>query len=336
MASASADAQSNLKILTSTNQVIEGVLGYGLHHGSLPGVVYGFPGPVLAARPAQVVQCVVDTPSQPVGGKQATFDQNGYFEPTVMPAGDFPQLNSLRGGSIDAWQALTVTAGEISPYSLADYLQLTSPPGGGAPLTLAVDGIQGRCFLMPTVDSTPAAPTCSTIEEQDAVFGGRFETLNQGTLDISVTAAYANPPLNTRVSYTYTLRAVGGPVFSVNLREQFPYHAQSQTALPTFARSLQLEELWTCSASEGATCDNSQGNSAFGVGFARTNGGTLGEAGACLKFTAERTIRRDGLHGELPFSNRLHVGATYQKAATANGEGSHEVQMARLPFSPID
>ncbi len=336
LASASADAQSNLKILTNNNQVIETVLGYGLHHGSLPGVVYGFPGPVLAARPAQVVQCVVNASPQVLTGKRTTFDQNGYFEPTVLPAGDFPQLTSLRGGWVDAGEALTVVAGEISRYSLADYLPFTTPTGGGTPLTLAVDGIQGRCFLMPMVDSTPAAPACNTVEQQDELFGGRFETLSQGVLAISVTAAYANPPLNTRVDYTYTLQAVDGPVFAVNLREQFPYYTQNQTGLPTFARSLKLEELWTCSASAGASCDSSQGNSAYGVGFARTNGGILGEAGACLTVTAQRAVRSDGLHGELPFSNRLHVGATYQTAATENGAGEHAVRTARLPFTPAD
>lgn len=334
-------AQVELVVTSNQSPSIQTTIGPKLLSGLRPGATIGKPALVLSVRPEAVVQCVSEQDPHEITGKRVSFDQNGYFasrplsvNPSLMdPSGRY--RGTLAGQSL-------VIGGDVLRYSHADYVFLSNTTVGesvladveaGAGPLLQVAGVQGYCYLMPQHDSPPVVPDCITTDIADTVFAGRFDALPAGSLDLEVWSM-AVPPANNLIRYTYTLRAVGGPVYDIALREQFPFFTDADSSSPVFGRSLGLDQAWSCNASNGGHCDARQGRSAFGLGYVRVTGGHLSHDGACLSLTAERYLRADGSHHESPFSNRLHVGAVYRRAPDAAGAGPRQLVTRRVPFSP--
>ena len=336
------NAQVALRITGNQSSSIQSVIGPELLSGQRPGATIGMPALVLAVRPQAVVQCVAEQAPNEVTGKRVTFDHNGYFAPSpLLVDGSLLDASGRYRGTL-AVQSLVV-GGEVLRYSQGDYLPvavggavspvIASDARGSVGLTLSVSGVQGYCYLMAQDDATPVAPDCITEEVADTVFTGRFDPLSAGAVNLAAWSQVVQPAGNI-VRYTYTMRAVGGPVYDIALREQFPFFSDADSGAPTFGRSLGLDEAWSCSASSGGHCDARQGRTASGLGYVRVTGGHLAHEGACLSLSAERGLRSDGVHHESPFSNRLHVGVLYRQAPDASGPGVRQLATRRIPFSP--
>jgi hypothetical protein len=305
-----ARAQTLLEVATIANggQAISTQLGPDLVGGVIAPLSYGFPpqGPGLTIRPLQPMLCarVGSEGSNPL--KKVVFDPNGYFAPIPLASESFVEGR----GQVIYGAGAFLRGSDAIDFSSSAFVTVDGQ------MAFDINGVRGYCFLVPAVDVPPSATTCATVSEpEESVFGGSFESEVPGTLQITATS-HLQPPLNNELSYQYVLRATGGSVFDIRLREQFPYFSvQTAPSEPgVFARSLALEENWSCEASAGAKCDL-RGARIDGAGYIHLDGGRIPEGG-CLKITTTRDLRINGTE-QTTFSGRLHAGAVYTKPPTS-------------------
>lgn len=301
-----ASAQTLLEVGTTAEgtQVLSTQLSPSMLGGELPSVIYGqSQTPGLTIRPQRPILCArTNVPSgNPL--KRVVLDPNGYFEPIPLAM----QAVDLKEGTLNYMKNAYLRASDAMSFSSSAFVTVDQQ------LALDVDGIQAYCLLAPVVDTPPSAPACNTASSEDKVFdGGDFEAVAQGSLQLTASSQLV-PPLNSEMSYEYVLRAVGGPVYNIRFREQFPYYLASDIANTlVYAKSMQLEHNWSCDASSGAVCD-SRGRELDGAGYIHLDGGMLAD-GACVKITTTRQLRTNGPEATPAFSGRLHAAAIYTKA----------------------
>jgi len=323
--SAAAHAQPLLEISTTASggQAISTQLSSGFLGGQVSALSYGFPpqGPGLTIRPETPLLCarVGQVGTNPL--KKVVFDLNGYFAPIPLAQQSFVQDE----GSMIYGTGAFLRASETIDFASSAFVTLDSQTA------FDVDGVRAYCFLVPEVDVPPSSPSCVTGTADDTVFNGEFETIAAGTLQISATSQL-QPPLNNELQYQYVIRATGGSVFDLRIREQFPYFSVQTppSQPPVFGKSLALEENWSCESSAGGNCD-SRGAEIDGAGYIHLDGGHLPD-GACLKITTSRDLRVNGVE-QNPFSGRLHVGAVYTTAPTSQLPAQTTHTSIRQPFA---
>lgn len=324
VASAAVSAQTLLEIGTTAEggQALSTQLNPSLLAGEFPAVIYGqgqVPG--LTVRPERPILCARTVVPSGNPLKRVVLDPNGYFDPIplAMSAVD------LKDGPLNYMKNAFLRASDAMSFNSSAFVTVEQQ------LALDVDGVQAYCLLTPTTDTPPVASACNTTSETpEEVFQGGFEMLSQGTLQLTASSQLV-PPLNTEVSYEYVLRAVGGPVFNVRLREQFPYYlVNNPSDTLVFKKSMQLEHNWSCKASSDGVCD-ARGRELDGAGYIHLDGGKLAE-GACVKITTTRQFRTDGPEATPIFSGRLYAAAIYSKAATAQSAGQTTHVAIRQPF----
>lgn len=318
-------AQPLLEIATLANggQAISTQLAPGYLGGQLPALSYGFPpqGPGLSVRPAQPMICAVlgHPGTNPL--KKVVFDPNGYFAPIPLASESFV---SGEGSMVYGSNAF-LRASETIDFASSAFVTVSGQTA------FDIDGVRGYCFLVPQVDTQPASPTCTTSEGDESVFGAGFEAISPGSIEITATSQL-QPPLNNELQYQYVIRAVDGSVFDIRLREQFPFFSVQTppSTLPTFGKSLALEENWSCRTSSGGKCD-ARGSEIDGAGYIHLDGARL-EEGACLKITTSRDLRVNGVE-QNSFSGRLHLGAIYTTAPTSQLPAQTTHTSIRQPFA---
>ncbi len=248
---------------------------------------------VLTLRPRLPLLCA--DKGTVAGHRRVAIDPNGY-----LPAS---------ASSPRAAQAMAV--GSVAYALTFDIKQFN------------LEGLNAYCIEPPAVDQlAPTALDCGNILS-DQLFVDRFDedvvTTGDGVLQFGVKMRTIGTDY---VEYEYILRAVDGPVFDVQFREQFPYHLAADPSAPLFQRSLALDRPydffgWKCERSDGAICDaNAISTAGRRAGYASLDGGRI-EAGACLKISAMRPTRANGLLSS-EFSGRMFGAAFY---SNYNGQG---------------
>lgn len=268
---------------------------------------------VLVARPQRPLLCAGGNGIP--GVKSLVIDPSGYYQPVPMAAGsgfngDMSKLIA-EGSMLRGSDQLNYDTGLYTVF--------------GPLASLLVDGVQAYCAEGLLIDVSPTTLSCNTVPtgQSDRVFSEGFQVESDGSIQYG--ARVVSTTAET-VTYEYIVRALGGPVYEVQLREQFPFFAgQSQ---PLFSRSLGLESEWNCEASEGANCGIG-GNSQTGYGYVRLDNGFI-PAGGCMKLTATRPVQTDGLRvGEV--SGRLFgvvFYSSFQGGKMQKGANSR----TRIPF----
>lgn len=304
-------------------QTMIGQLSPNLKSGTLLPLRYAYDGvtPGLQIRAQRPILCLATEPAGDNTFKQLVLDPNGYFPPVQL-----------------AEQAAVRATGEILNYGPNAYLRGSDvlrfgPAGfttGVAPnVEFYLGEIGAYCAITPSQDSPPPTTTeCTTADFDDNIMAGRFEAEALGTATLSVTSR-SLPPSNTMIEYTYTIHALGGPVYDVALREQFPYFRYESTEPPLFARSYALEHNWHCTASAGANCD-SRGRQLDGAGYVHLEAGSI-QTNGCLKITTQRVRRTDGLEAQ-PFSGRLYTAVFFKRAPGAQTQAQRSFVVQRNPL----
>lgn len=274
-------------------------------------------------RGNQYVQCFTDNPGSQLGGKRVTFDQNRPFEPRFASTQDMADLQRTASWLPSGGEPLWIQAGELLSFGETDY-RWVALPGQSLTRVLYVSNVDGACYPIdaPALTESPVPPQCDVFGEHpvanDIVFRDEFEQESPGTLKIAVevTPGYAG----ATTSYVYTVWSEGGPVYDIQLREQFPFYEDSEVQ-PVYRKSMRLMHPWVCSAMGEAHCGD-RGRDQAGLGYLATNNGRLAEPavvngdfnpeGSCLRIEVQgRAVRHDGHHDNMAFSNSLHVSARY-------------------------
>lgn len=314
-----------------------------------PSIVYRSPiyrlpdakSPTLSVRPYHRVQCFSKHDprallKQQVGqGVPVILDQNRYLEPLLVPVQrvqelfeDIAERNAFSNGE------LYMYAGEFSPVSsvLYDALGISGLTlSAGAPESSSYF-IDAYCYLLdgatnetPADSLNPDGFEChDAILGSESIFGDRFEP--GGNLGLYVNRTYSvldpdSPYPVTLMGYDILMTAQGGDVQDLRLREQFPFHVSSsllqvsenispEHGQSLFGRSLELDRVWRCSVSGGASCGDIEQLGSTGVGSITLNNASLPE-GSCMKVSTTRIIHTSGLHGTNRFSGQLHISALY-------------------------
>lgn len=273
--------------------------------------------PVLVTRPSGAILCArTEQPPDTVqSDRYVTIDPSGFVPPyQASPRSVDPRL------SIQAFPDWAQTrSSEPLDFGQMAYLS--------APLLVNVNDIDAQCvegLSSPTVSFIGSCPTLPTsYAPSDRI--QRFDFERAGTLEFGVRAVATTP---MGIAYQYQVRAVGGQVHGVQLREQFPYATGESGVLPLFQGSLALVSSWSCHASPGAWCRPGS-SSDGGNGYAYLNGAIL-EAGACLELNAIRGIYHNGQIQD-SYSGSIH-GAVFYSGHEANGKNSSNVELSRLNF----
>lgn len=284
--------------LSAINGPATGTLGTDLLSGTLRPARYGIQdgARALTVRSEVPVICARKG-TTPVSGKRIVVDPNGYFQETSMyyaPPVDAP-------GGLDAPLSAWVRGSDSAPFGSATFVA-----GGQTPLLFAT-AVGARCVELPVADTAAGTATCTgAVDAPDSIFGGEFEAPSgDGALTLSSRVVSHSMGYLT---YEHVLSASNGPITDLSLREQFAYLSLS-SGQPVYRNSLMLSSGWECEASEGASCG---ANERQGLGYIRLDSVNL-EAGSCLKITATRPGRSDGL-ADVPFSGRLFTAAFYKSS----------------------
>lgn len=275
---------------------------------------------ILAARPVRPILCARLSGSLGNPNKGVVIDPNGHYKLLQTAEGEPLELADAEAtfGTLDA------RGSDPLPFADARYEAID-----GINL-MYVSTVAAYCAESFLVDVPPTTLTCNTPqapdEPRDGIFNEQFEVKGAGTLQMGVRVVSTADDV---VSYEYVLQAIGGPVYNVQFREQFPYYTPNDV-VPVYQRSLELESTWQCASSMGARCGFA-GDNDEGLGYAAIDGGRL-EAGECLKISASRDLRTDGIHATT-FSGRLYGTAFYSKFASG-GSVKHGVPVpTRIVFS---
>lgn len=297
-----------------------------LQDGLHPAVRYYPAGPgatTQVVRGHQYVQCFSNASSALLTGKRATFDQNRPFEPRLATTQEMIALpRDAVGLNLVDGNPVLMQAGELLGFNLAEYRWVQLP---NEPLSrvMYVGGVDGACYPVDAaITQSPVPPQCDAFASDpvanDIVFRGQFEPEIPGTLRIAVdvTPGYAG----ASTSYVYTVWAENGPIYDIQLREQFPFFEDGETQ-PAYRKSMRLAHPWVCSALGEAHCGD-DGREQAGLGYLVTNGGRLSKPatingdplsdGSCLRIEVQgRAVRNDGFHANMAFSNSLQVSGRY-------------------------
>lgn len=287
--------------ISASNGPVDGTLGPDLVSGTLRPVQYWIEANsrVLSVRADVPVICARKGYT-PTFGKRLIVDPNGYFQDTTMaydPPADAPF-------GADAPLASWVRGSDSALFTTA-----TLVSGGQAPL-LFVNGVGAQCVELPVEDTANGTASCTgAVDAPESIFDGQFETAaGEGTLSLSSRVVSATVAW---VTYEHVLSAQNGPVADLNLREQFAFASlPNGSGQPVFKHSMAMESAWNCQATEGANCG---ANERQGLGYIRLDGASL-DAGTCLRITATRPRRSDGV-AEVPFSGRIFTAAFHKRAS---------------------
>lgn len=310
-------AQVPVEVLTVNGQQLATQLAAPLLQGTLPGLRYTGNGElVLQVRPLQPVLCAVQggTPQ----GQRITFDQTGYFAPVPLAStATVGEDRTVLNYGANAF----LRGSDVPQFASSGFGVLGNPPQ----LVLDVEGVAAYCMLGAVVDTPPSSAQCQPSGSDDRLFGGIFEAASQGALEVGFRSQVSSP-LPNLVSYEYVVRAVGGPVYDVQFREQFPWFNGFGAAPPLFHTSMRLDSNWSCRSSEGGRCDQ-RGKDLDGAGYVHLEAATL-EEGQCLTVTAVRSLRLDGIENVPGISGKVQAGVVWRTAPGVTGGSvrSHLVQ----------
>lgn len=311
-------AQVPVELLTTAGQQISSQLASPLLQGTLPALRYTGNGElVLQIRPDRPVICAVQGQAGP-GQQRVTFDQTGYF--AAMPLANTAVVGEERT-VLNYGENAFLRGSDAPVFASSGFGVLGDPPQ----LVFDMDGVSAYCMLTAMVDTPPSSAQCEPGGSDDRVFGGRFEAAGQGSLEVGFRSQVSSP-LPNLVSYEYVVRAVGGPVYDVQFREQFPWFNGFGAAPPLFQTSMRLDSNWSCRSSEEGRCDQ-RGKDIDGAGYVHLEAATLQE-GQCLTITAMRSLRQDGSEAKADISGKVHAGIVWRTAPgpTSGSVRSHLVQ----------
>lgn len=343
------DSQVEPQILTTPRGALQG--------GAHPAVRY-YSGnadqSTQVVRGNLYVQCFASQQVTNQIGKRVTFDQNRPFEPRLVSTQEMGQIQQaaralgIRVGALDqgrdSQSQFMVQAGELLEFGKTEHRFYTSP-GQPPEAVLYVEDVNGACYPVQAVATTSLPPPQCGLYGHDSVandrvFRGQFEPQQPGELKMAVEVT---PGLaGSTVSYTYTMWADGGPVYDIQLREQFPFYEDGEDQ-PVYGKSMRLEHPWSCSATGEAHCGDG-GREQVGMGYLVTNAGHLARPatingdqlsdGACLQITVQgRAVRHDGFHNNMAFSNSLQVAARYTSwAGDPQQPGQMQVESDRFIY----
>lgn len=318
LAAGAAGAQVPLEILTTTGQQFGANLAPPLLQGTLPALRYTGNGElVLQIRPDRPVLCAGQSQAAP-GQQRVTFDQTGYFAAT-------PLANTAVVGEertvLNYGENAFLRGSDAPVFASSGFGVLGDPPQ----LVFDMDGVGAYCMLAAMVDTPPSSAQCEPGGSDDRLFGGMFEAAGQGSLEVGFRSQVSSP-LPNLVTYEYVVRAVGGPVYDVQFREQFPWFSGFGAAPPLFQTSMRLDSNWSCRSSADGRCDQ-RGKDLDGAGYVHLEAATLQE-GQCLTITAMRSLRQDGSEAKADISGKVHAGVVWRTAPgpTTGSVRSHLVQ----------
>ena len=310
-------AQGPIEIETTSVGAISTTIESNLQAGAVPGIVFGQPpSPGLLIRTERPVLCAGVGYQGSNSTKKVVFDLKGYFEP--VPLSMMAVEEKL--GTLFYGENAFIRAAEPIRFNTGAYVFVENN------LLFDVDGVSGYCILGLTVDTPPMQAACDTAKNEDPIFSDGYQLLPQGSLQLTATSQQ----VGVNINYEYVLRAVNGPVYDIQLREQFPYFEIGGSSLPIFKKSMALQENWSCEASLGGICD-SRGRWLDGAGYIHLDGGRLA-SGACLKVNTSRYLRTDGVEAQHPFSGRIHAAAIYSTAPTTQGPSTRKHTVLRHLF----
>lgn len=310
-------AQVPIELLTVNGQQLGAQLAPPLLQGTLPGLRYTGNGElVLQVRPDRPILCA--GPGQGASGQRITFDQTGYFAPVPLAAtATVGEERTVLNYGENAF----LRGSDAPVFASSGFGVLGNPPA----LVFDVDGVGAYCMLSAVVDTPPGGAQCEPGGTDDRLFGGVFEAATQGSVEIAYRSQVSSP-LPNLVSYEYVVRAVGGPVYDVQFREQFPWFNGFGAAPPLFQTSMRLDSNWSCRSSADGRCDQ-RGKDLDGAGYVHLEAATLQE-GQCLTITAVRSLRQDGVEAKADISGKVHAGVVWRTAPgpTSGSIRSHVVQ----------
>lgn len=312
-------AQVPVEVVTVNGQQLGLNLAAPLLQGTLPALRYTGNGElVLQIRPDRPVLCA-STASAGTGQQQRlTFDQTGYFAPVPLaPTATVGEERAVLNYGENAF----LRGSDVPVFASTGFGALGNPPE----LVFDVDGVGAYCMLSAVVDTPPGGAQCEPGGTDDRLFGGVFEPATQGSVEIAFRSQVSSP-LPNLVSYEYVVRAVGGPVYDVQFREQFPWFNGYAAAPPLFQTSMRLDSNWSCRSSADGRCDQ-RGKDLDGAGYVHLEAATLQE-GQCLTITAVRSLRQDGVEAKADISGKVHAGVVWRTAPgpTSGSIRSHVVQ----------
>lgn len=269
-------------------------------------------GPVLLARTQRPVLCA-GLPGS-AGGPQSkvVIDSNGY-----LPAFSISGLRmSSPGGEVTYASGAMFRTGELLSYGGASYEH------DGNNLVLNIVDVAANCWEgLASVSPGPAVASCSTVPNasSDRIRRGDFENIVEGT---PVLSSRVIDEVGDVVFYEHQITAMDGPVYGIQLREQFPYHMDS--GVPRYRKSLEIDSGWECRASEGAHCGGRRVQAERG--YALLDNASLDQAGACLRIVSIRDKRIDGGIAN-DFSGSIHA------VVTSSGANGPKVAQTRIQFA---
>jgi hypothetical protein len=268
---------------------------------------------VLVARTVEPVLCSQFGNPVPISAPAVVVDPNGYLPPynvggrngePVLELAGFPDGAMFRTSSRLAF----------------DDLLYPVPPNFAVISDVAATCAVG--LAQPTVVEASPCDVLPDSFEADRINRGDFE--RSGDLALSSRIIDSTP---TSIYYEHVVRAVGGAVSGVRLREQFP-HRLNQPGQARFKDSLVIDSAWVCRASEGAQCSSSSLSDA-GLGYAHLDTASL-DAGACLRVIAMRASDSTGALAD-DFSGSLH-GALFYPAHNQAGAPEVAIEQSRFDF----
>ncbi len=315
--SGAAGAQVPFELLTTNGQQLGSQLAPPLLQGTLPALRYTGNGElVLQIRPQRPVLCAGQGVAAP-GQQRITFDQTGYF--AAVPLAASAVVGEER--TVMNYGENAFLRGSDAPlFASSGFGVLGNPPQ----LVFDIDGVSAYCMLGAVVDTPPTSAQCEPGGTDDRVFGGVFEPAGQGSLEVGFRSQVSSP-LPNLVSYEYVVRAVGGPVYDVQFREQFPWFNGFSAAPPLFQTSMRLDSNWSCRSSADGRCDQ-RGKDLDGAGYVHLEAASL-EEGQCLTITAVRSLRQDGSEAVAGISGKVQAGVVWRTApgTTSGSVRSHLV-----------
>lgn len=270
-------------------------------------------GSVLVARSNGPVLCSVAGNPPAAASTAVVVDPTGY----LLPYGVSARAGEPEIGLTSFPPNAMFRAGDRLAF---DDLLYPVPPNYAF-----ISDVAGNCvhgLSQPTVAQPVSCDTLPESFEADRIARGDFE--RGGQLELSSRVIDSTP---SGVYYEHVIRAVGGPVSNVRLREQFPYR-QNVPGQARFKDSMVIDSAWSCRASEGAQC-NSASHSDAGMGYAHLDSASL-DSGSCLRIVALRPTDSAGAIDN-DFSGSVHA-AVFYPGHTVQGAPVVATEQSRFDF----
>lgn len=271
-------------------------------------------GSTLVTRPANAVLCSYETElNGSVPG--VTVDPNGYLPPFLVGTRAPDPLLDIASFPVDA------------QFRTAQRLDFGDMLFAVEPNFVVVGDVEGYC-VAGLAQANPAPATSGCDVQPDSYFADRISDRSfeaGGQVDLYSRIIDQTP---SSIYYEHVIRASGGAVSGVQLREQFPYRSSASTGPSRFKSSLGIDSSWVCRASQGAQC-SSKGTNDAGLGYANLTSASLDD-GACLRVVSMRPIDGAGIE-DSDFSGTIHAALFHARSNVTGGVFS-DISQTRLNF----